>query len=110
MEREVEYYMQAARILGFADYDAKHRVPFALTKQAHVFLAKETPSERKAVLSRAVRKVPVIEELLAIHRENDLDVEEVAEFLREITDPPLRRNTARRRATTIIRWLEWTRT
>jgi hypothetical protein len=109
VEREVEYYMQAARILGFADYDQKNGISFALTKQAHQFLAKVRPHERKAMLARAVRRAPVIAALLTRHRETGLNVEKVANFLREVTEPRLQRNTARRRANTIIRWLEWTR-
>lgn len=109
VEREVEYYMQAARILGFARYDTKNGVPFELTDQAEHFLKKEVPSERKAVLAKAVRRVPVIRELLARHTEKELNPENVSTFLREVTVPPLQRNTARRRANSIIRWLEWTR-
>lgn len=109
VDREVEYYMQAARILGFADYDPKNNVPFTLTDKAQFFLQKETPAERRKVLAQAVRSARVIKELLTKYDETELELETVAAFLREVTDPPLQRNTARRRANTIIRWLESTR-
>lgn len=107
--REVDYYMHAARILGFADYDPQHSVEFCLTPSGEAYLETILQASRMKILARAVRDSNAIKELLARHSEAALKKETVAVFLREVTTPVLSWTTARRRADSILAWLQQTR-
>lgn len=110
--REVDYYMHAARILGFARFEKIQE--FELTDEGRGYLQAETPTEKCTLLARAVRGADVFERLLQEQREDDLDREKVAMFLKAVTANPdnprsgLNITTARRRADTMIAWLKLT--
>jgi len=111
--REVDYYMHAARILGFAKFEKIQE--FELTENGREYLSAETPTEKRRLLAQAVRSAKIFELLLKEHDESKLSRDEVATFLKDVTaspeDPRTKLNitTARRRADTIIAWLKSTR-
>src|SRR5579863_568418 len=95
--RELDYYKHAARILGFAHFDPPE---FYLTGSGNSYLSGLRPAEKRILLARAVRDAEVFQKLLIEVREEDLNKENVTEFLIEATG--LNRTTARRRADTMI--------
>jgi len=105
--REVDYYMHAARILGFANYEGRSGT-FDLTAAGEKYLSAETPIEKRALLAAAVRESPVFRELEKMFIERELDKDKVVQFLRDRTN--LNTVTARRRADTILSWIKQTPT
>jgi hypothetical protein len=99
--REVDYYKQAARILGFARKRGKR---FEISEQGHAFLKVTTPEEKQYILSNAVRDVEVFKTFLRQHDPLKLEKAHVVEFLREHTD--VGGATIGRRASTILAWLK----
>ena len=104
--REVDYYMHAARILGFAEFEEGKGGEFRITDRGHAYIEAETPSRKRALLREAVRSAQVFKELLGRSSEADLDEEKIVLFLKETTE--LNTTTARRRADTILAWLKQT--
>ncbi len=104
VERELDYYKHAARILGFAHFEPPE---FYLTENGKGYLKGLRSEEKRAVLASAVREASIFKKLLSQLQEKQLDKENVTAFLMERTG--LNRTTARRRADTIIAWLKYTR-
>ena|SRR6266481_2817945 len=103
VERELDYYKHAARILGFA-----HFVPpeFYLTENGKGYLKGLRSEEKRAVLASAVREANIFKGLLSQFQEKELTKENVSSFLMGKTE--LNRTTARRRADTMLAWLKYT--
>ena len=99
--REVDYYKQAARILGFARRRGRR---FEISEQGHAFLKVTTPEEKQYILANAVRDAEIFKALLRQYDPSTLDKSRVVEFLRENTD--VGGATIGRRASTILAWLK----
>jgi hypothetical protein len=104
VKRELDYYMYAAQILGFAHFETPD---FSLTQSGKTYLMGLRPEEKRSMLANAVRNALVFRELLSQAQEQELSKERVADFLVERAG--LNRTTARRRADTMIAWLKYTR-
>lgn len=104
--REVDYYIHAAKILGFVSFDEGRVREFALTELGRAYAAAERLATKNEMLKQAVRGALIFSEILACHSEKDLDKDKVCAFLSERTN--LNPTTARRRADTILAWLKRT--
>jgi hypothetical protein len=104
VERELDYYKHAARILGYALFDPPE---FYLTENGKGYLKGLRSEEKRIMLASAVREANIFKELLSQLQEEELNKENVTAFLMESTG--LNRTTARRRADTMIAWLKYTR-
>jgi hypothetical protein len=104
VERELDYYKHAARILGFAHFAPPE---FYLTENGKGYLKGLRSEEKQTILASAVREADIFKELLSEFPEKELTKENVGNFLIERTG--LNRTTARRRADTMIAWLKYTR-
>jgi hypothetical protein len=103
VKRELDYYMYAAQILGFAHFEPPD---FYLTQSGKLYLMGLRPQEKSATLASAVREANIFKELLSRFQEKELNKENVSTFLMEETG--LNRTTARRRADTMLAWLKYT--
>jgi hypothetical protein len=104
--REVDYYIHAARILGFVSFDPGHVGEFVLTDSGREYADAERLSVKNEILKHAVRSAFVFSEILACHSEQELDKGKIFTFLSERTH--LNPTTGRRRADTILAWLKQT--
>lgn len=98
--RQVEYYKQAARILGFVR-SSSQRLEF--TAAGKELMSSTRRPERTALLQNAVRHTPIISQLVRDRRPEELSGYHVQRFLKRNTS--LARSTIHRRAQTILSWI-----
>ena len=107
VDREVLYYKDAARILGFLHVEKGRDPSISITPKGKLYLDARTSYESSKLLAAAVREAEVFAELIKQHGEKQLDEDKIVTFLHVRTS--LNPTTAKRRADTILRWLEATR-
>jgi hypothetical protein len=100
VEREVDYYKLAARILGLVTPDKRR---FELSEKGQALLRVKTPEELAKILGEAVRSAVIFKELLTQYEPAQLTRQKIVEFLRQRTE--VKGSTVGRRASTIIAWL-----
>jgi hypothetical protein len=98
--RRVEYYKQAARILGFVR-PSSQRLEF--TETGKQLMSSTRRSERTALLRNAVLNTPIISKLVKDRRPEELSDDRVRLFLKRNTS--LTGTTIPRRAHTILSWI-----
>jgi len=103
-ERQSNYYLEAAEILGLL---ARRGTKFALSDQGKKYLLMDI-SERKLVLVRKMIMVPIINRVLAeiLARYDKLVSKKDLENL-TLQSSPTSGSTVTRRAQTIISWFRW---
>ncbi len=101
-ERQGNYYMQAARLLGLVQ-DGGWADELTLTRSGKVFLAANR-DERRDLLRRAVLHVaPAREVLQRVASRGGMDRDSIAALLQSLA--PISASTARRRTQTVTAWL-----
>jgi hypothetical protein len=100
--REVEYYKQAARILGFIRGPIDEPM---LTDRARELMETVRLAQRHAIIVHAIEETEVFRRLLAAYRREELSKNTVIEFLK--TNTALTGTTVGRRADTILAWLKF---
>lgn len=100
--RQVLYYLQAGEILGFLEKQDKF---FSLTPIGKVFASSSV--NRKEVAFNALKKVPIINEVLkyAYTNKGKINKNEITSII--INHSGLSISTAKRRTNSIFNWLYW---
>jgi hypothetical protein len=98
--RQVLYYQEAARILGWI---AEHDDSYVVTLRGRSYLKAIKPADTAGLLSEAVRDTEVFKRLLDSYTEPELSRSNIMNFLREETT--LTGTTVGRRADSIVAWL-----
>src|SRR5437667_8737839 len=98
--RQVLYYEEAARILGWITEEDS---TYVVTPRGQAYLKVITPADRVGLLNEAVRSTEVFKRLLAKYTGPELSRANIIEFLKEETT--LTGTTLGRRADTVVAWL-----
>lgn len=99
-KRQVEYYKQAARILGFVRLSPQ-RLEF--TETGNELMSSTRRSDRNELLRNSVLRTPIINNLVRDRRPEELSDYHVKRFLKRNTS--LTGTTIPRRAHTIVSWI-----
>jgi hypothetical protein len=101
VHREIEYYRQAARILGLAEI-ANGKL--SICERGHRLLKARTPTEKNEVLREGVWESDVFFQVLVSFGRRTPTKEQLTALLIEHTG--LGKTTAARRAHTLLAWLK----
>jgi hypothetical protein len=96
VSREIDYYLTAARILGFLDDSKK------ICELGRQYCDETSLAKKRMLMRQAIRDTAFGRALLAYISEKAIDGSTVKAFLRESTN--LSESTASRRAKTIVKW------
>jgi hypothetical protein len=103
-ERQAEYYLEAAEILGLVK---RAEGKLTLSSDGRQFLKLDNP-QRKSMLIKKIVVLPIITEVIAELISNDayaVSEEEIAVIVTNLSG--ITGSTVRRRAHTIMAWLKW---
>jgi len=100
--RQVLYYLEAARILGWLDKQTDGS--WTITPRGEAYLKVIKPADKSGVLNHSVTDTEFFKQLLERFTEPELSRENITEFLRENTT--LTGTTLGRRAQSIVAWLK----
>ena len=103
-ERQSNYYLEAAEVLGLI---SKRAMKYRLTEDGKKYLLMDI-SERKLTLVRRMVLVPIITRVIAelMIKENNTVSKRELELL-IVESSPVKGSTVPRRAQTIISWFRW---
>jgi hypothetical protein len=103
-ERQSNYYLEAAEVLGLI---SKRSTKYRLTEDGKKYLLMDI-SERKLTLVRRMVLVPIITRVIAelmVKDKNTVSKQDLERLIAESS--PVKGSTVPRRAQTIISWFRW---